>query len=60
MRISPQGAVAFLVSVIGALVSFQTSIPDMDSYKHVELHQSTYDHRSVKTGHPVRSAIHKH
>jgi hypothetical protein len=21
---------------------------------------STYDHRSVKTGHPVRSAIHKH
>jgi hypothetical protein len=20
----------------------------------------TYDHRSVKTGHPVRSAIHKH
>ena len=32
----------------------------------VMLHQdlpwgsSTYDHRSVKTGHPVRSAIHKH
>ena len=22
--------------------------------------ESTYDHRSVKTGHPVRSAIHKH
>jgi hypothetical protein len=21
---------------------------------------STYDHRSVRTGHPVRSAIHKH
>ena len=21
---------------------------------------NTYDHRSVKTGHPVRSAIHKH
>ena len=25
-----------------------------------QLQQSTYDHRSVKTGHPVRSAIHKH
>jgi hypothetical protein len=23
-------------------------------------YNSTYDHRSVKTGHPVRSAIHKH
>jgi hypothetical protein len=23
-------------------------------------HTYTYDHRSVKTGHPVRSAIHKH
>jgi hypothetical protein len=21
---------------------------------------NTYDHRSVRTGHPVRSAIHKH
>ena len=24
------------------------------------LNSSTYDHRSVRTGHPVRSAIHKH
>jgi hypothetical protein len=22
--------------------------------------ENTYDHRSVRTGHPVRSAIHKH
>jgi hypothetical protein len=28
--------------------------------KHVYAHSSTYDHRSVRTGHPVRSAIHKH
>ena len=26
----------------------------------IALQRSTYDHRSVKTGHPVRSAIHKH
>jgi hypothetical protein len=26
----------------------------------VFLVNTTYDHRSVRTGHPVRSAIHKH
>ena len=26
----------------------------------VFLLSNTYDHRSVRTGHPVRSAIHKH
>jgi hypothetical protein len=31
-------------------------------YDHIHHYRgaSTYDHRSVKTGHPVRSAIHKH
>jgi hypothetical protein len=27
---------------------------------YVESSADTYDHRSVRTGHPVRSAIHKH
>jgi hypothetical protein len=30
------------------------------SYMFYQAFISTYDHRSVKTGHPVRSAIHKH
>ena len=32
----------------------------IDGYKVTCVFTSTYDHRSVKTGHPVRSAIHKH
>jgi hypothetical protein len=34
-----------------------------DCFRHYKASSSdivTYDHRSVRTGHPVRSAIHKH
>ena len=30
------------------------------SINYLKTWMSTYDHRSVKAGHPVRSAIHKH
>ena len=45
----PTAAVSMLYSF-----SYQGNI-----YRKIAI-TNTYDHRSVKTGHPVRSAIHKH
>jgi hypothetical protein len=37
-----------------------TSTKSTQDMSNKNVRNDTYDHRSVKTGHPVRSAIHKH
>ena len=41
------------------LISFSWG-STMMIHKCIDVESRTYDHRLVKTGHPVRSAIHKH
>jgi hypothetical protein len=45
------------------LSSQQANLMNGQSLKNIKpksTFATTYDHRSVRTGHPVRSAIHKH
>jgi hypothetical protein len=57
MRSSPRGALALLVSIDRQLPA---SLAFFRGHIYLVSNQDTYDHRSVRTGHPVRSAIHKH